>query len=150
MRKYHASIAAFVFFIIMPILVSAQLNQETEIRNLENAEGQAWVKKDSVTLFKLFSADLLVNTPLNRVASLEDLKNLMRTGKIDLSSSEKIIKKISFINNMAVVMGNDIIKPQGAMEHAGKTVTRQYTDIWIKDESGWHLAVRQATNISVL
>jgi hypothetical protein len=150
MRKYHASLAAFVFLIIMPILVSAQQNQEKEIRNLENAEGQAWVKKDSVTLFKLFSADLVVNTPLNRVATLEDLKNLMRAGKIDLSSSEKIIKKISFIDNLAVVMGNDIIKPQGLMEHAGKTVTRQYTDIWIKDKSGWHLTVRQATNISVL
>lgn len=105
MRKYHALLAAFVFLSIMPIFVSAQQNQESEIRNLENAEGQAWVKKDSVTLFKLFSPNLVVNTPLNRVATLEDLKNLMRAGKIDLSSSEKIIKKISFINNMAVVNG---------------------------------------------
>jgi hypothetical protein len=129
---------------------SAQKNNETEIKKLEDMEGEAWVKKDSVILFKLFSPELVVNTPLNRVANLEVIKKLMRAGKIDISSSEKIIEKISFINNMAVVMGHDIVKPQGAMEDAGKTVTRQYTDIWIKDKSGWRLTIRQATKISVL
>ncbi len=129
--------------------MSAQQNQETTIQELEHSEGQAWVNKDTLTLFKLFSPDLIVNTPMNFVATLNDLKKLIRSGKVDISSSEKIIKKISFINDMAVVMGNDIVKPQGLMEHAGKTTTRQYTDIWIKDKSGWHLTVRQATILSV-
>ncbi|MEO6812868.1 MAG: nuclear transport factor 2 family protein [Ginsengibacter sp.] len=128
----------------------AQENPETVIRNLENAEGQAWVNKDSVALFKMFSPQLVVNTPLNRVATLDMVKKLMRAGKIDVSFTEKIIEKITFINNMAVVMGRDNIKPQGAMENAGKTVTRQYTDVWIKDESGWHLTIRQATIISII
>lgn len=128
----------------------AQQNEETVIRNLENAEGQAWVDKDSVALFKMFSPQLVVNTPLNRVATLEVVKKLMRSGKIDVSSSEKIIEKITFLKDMAIVMGRDIIKPQGAMENAGKTVTRQYTDVWIKDESGWHLTIRQATIISII
>lgn len=127
----------------------AQENKETEIRNLEKIEGEAFVKKDTTTLFSLFSPQLVVNTPLNRVATLEDIKRLLRIGKIDLTSSGKNIEKITFINNMAIVMGQDIIKPQGAMEGAGKIVTRRYTDVWIKDESGWKLTVRQATNISV-
>ena len=122
---------------------------ETVIRNLENAEGQAWVNKDSVVLFKLFSPQLVVNTPLNKVATLDIVKKLMRAGKINVSYSEKIIEKITFIKDMAVVMGHDIVKPQGAMDNAGKTVTRQYTDVWIKDESGWHLTIRQATIISI-
>ena len=127
----------------------AQENNETEIRNLEKMEGDAFVKKDTATLFNLFSPQLVVNTPLNRVATLEDIKRLLRIGKIDLTSSGKNIEKITFINNMAVVMGQDIIKPQGAMEGAGKIVSRRYTDVWIKEESGWKLTVRQATNISV-
>ncbi len=47
-------------------------------------------------------------------------------------------------------MGHDIVKPQGGMENAAKTVTRQYTDIWMKDKTGWRLTARQATIVSVL
>ena len=46
-------------------------------------------------------------------------------------------------------MGHDIVTPQGAMENSGKTVTRRYTDIWMKDKNSWRLTARQATVISV-
>ena len=150
MKKLLLPFLLSILFVLGHNNSFAQENAETVIRNLENAEGQAWVNKDSVALFKMFSPQLVVNTPLNRVATLEVVKKLMRAGKIDVSYSEKIIEKITFINGMAVVMGRDIIKPQGAMDNAGKTVNRQYTDVWIKDESGWHLTIRQATIISII
>ncbi len=150
MKKILISFLLSIIFVMLHDTSFAQNNSETVIRNLENAEGQAWVNKDSVALFKMFSPQLVVNTPLNRVATLEVLKKLMRAGKIDISSSEKVIEKITFMKDMAVVMGRDIVKPQGAMENAGKTVTRQYTDVWIKDKSGWHLTIRQATIISII
>ncbi len=127
----------------------SQTNNEVQIRELEIKEGQAWVKKDSAALFKLFSPNLIVNTPMNKVATLAMIKKLMQSGKIDISYSEKQIEKITFINNMAVVMGDDIVKPEGMMENAGKTITRQYTDVWIKDNNDWKLSIRQATNISI-
>jgi Domain of unknown function (DUF4440) len=128
----------------------AQQDKELEIRKLENIEGEAWVKKDSVTLFKLFSPVLVVNSPLNKVINLDILKKLMRAGKVDISSCVKEIEKVSFIKDMAVVMGSDIVKPQGAMDNSGKTVTRRYTDIWINDGTDWHLTIRQATIILIL
>jgi|SRR5450432_200236 hypothetical protein len=128
----------------------AQEDKELEIRKLENIEGEAWVKKDSMTLFKLFAPELVVNSPLNNVINLAILKKLIRAGKVDISSSEKKIEKVSFIKDMVVVMGSDIVKPQGAMDNAGKTVTRRYTDIWIYDGAGWRLTIRQATIISIL
>ena len=150
MKNLLMSFLPSILFVLVHNTSFAQQNAETVIRNLENAEGQAWVNKDSVALFKMFSPQLVVNTPLNRVATFDILKKLMRSGKIDISSSEKIIEKITFIKDMAIVMGRDVVKPQGAMENAGKTVTRQYTDVWIKDESGWHLTIRQATIISII
>jgi Domain of unknown function (DUF4440) len=128
----------------------AQEDKELEIRKLENIEGEAWVKKDSMTLFKLFAPELVVYSPLNNVINLAILKKLIRAGKVDISSSEKKIEKVSFIRDMAVVMGSDIVKPQGAMDNAGKTVTRRYTDIWIYDGADWRLTIRQATIISIL
>jgi hypothetical protein len=127
----------------------AQENNEAEIRKLENMEGEAWIKKDTATLLKLFSPQLIVNTPYNRIADLNGVMALARMGKIDASFVEKGIEKISFVENIAIVMGHDIIKPQGAMENAGKTVTRRYTDIWMKDIASWRLVARQATNISI-
>ncbi|HEY2650090.1 MAG TPA: nuclear transport factor 2 family protein [Puia sp.] len=149
MKKFYFPIVLTIFFGLTSHITVAQ-DRETEIRFIENVEGEAWVKKDSATLFKLFSPELVVNSPLNKVVNLEILKMLMRAGKVDISSSEKQIEKVSFINDMAVVMGNDVVKPQGAMDNAGKTVTRRYTDIWIKDSTGWRLTIRQATIISVL
>ncbi|MBA3648590.1 MAG: nuclear transport factor 2 family protein [Chitinophagales bacterium] len=61
----------------------------------------------------------------------------------------QLIEKISFVQNIAIVMGHDIVKPKAGMENAGKTVTRRYTDIWMKDGDGWRLTARQATIISV-
>jgi Domain of unknown function (DUF4440) len=148
MKKMLLSVITILFTLTYHFSL-AQENNETEIRNLEKMEGEAFVKKDTITLYNLFSPHLVVNTPLNRVATLEDIKRLILLGKIDVASSEKIIEKITFIDDMAVVMGHDIIKPQGAMQDAGKTVTRRYTDVWIKEKSGWKLTIRQATNISV-
>lgn len=129
MKKIRKSISVIIFLLSSNFLF-AQQNQETEIRNLEELEGQSWVKKDTTTLFQLFSPQLVVNTPLNRCATLQDIKRLTRMSKIDIASSEKLIEKISFINDMAVVMGQDVVKPQGGMQDAGKTVTRRYTDVW--------------------
>lgn len=136
-------------FLLCQNFLFAQQNLETEIRNLEETEGQSWVKKDTSMLFQLFSPQLVVNTPLNRCATLQEIKQLTRMGKIDLSYSKKMIEKITFINGMAVVMGQDIIKPRGNMKDAGKTVTRRYTDVWEKAQNKWKLIIRQATIISI-
>jgi hypothetical protein len=149
MKKICVLFIATALLQLTSFVSSAQPNNEQEIRKLEDMEGQAWVQKDSAMLFKLFSPQLVVNTPLNKVVTLDVLKKLIRAGKIDASSIEKVIEKISFINGMAVVMGHDVIKPRGQMENSGKTVTRQYTDVWIKDKGKWRLTIRQATIISI-
>lgn len=148
MKKIIALVMVVIFLLSSNFLF-AQQNSETEIRNLEELEGQSWVKKDTTTLFRLFSPELVVNTPLNRCATLQAIKQLTRSGKIDISYSEKLIEKITFMDDLAVVMGKDIVKPQGGMMDAGKTVTRRYTDVWKKTENKWALIIRQATIISI-
>ena len=148
MKKIVTPILALLF-VLFRNFSFAQKNAETEIRNLEKLEGQSWVKKDTATLFQLFSSELVVNTPLNRTATLENIKQLTHLGKIDIGYSKKIVERITFINDMAVVMGHDIVKPQGGMQDAGKTVTRRYTDVWIKAQDKWVRIIRQATIISI-
>lgn len=118
-------------------------------KNLNHYKDQAFEKKDTATLLKLCSPQLLVNTPLNRVATFDDVMHLIRIGKIDVSADEKVIEKITFVENIIIVMGYDIVKPEGAIANAGKTVRRRYTDIWTKDKNSWRLTARQATIVSV-
>lgn len=147
--KRILSRSLFVCFLLFSISAFAQQNMDAKIRQLEKMEGEAFAKKDTTTLLTLFSPQLVVNTPLNRVATFEDVMHLIRIGKIDVSADEKVIEKITFVENVAIVMGYDIVKPQGAMANAGKTVKRRYTDIWMKDKNNWRLTARQATIILI-
>jgi hypothetical protein len=147
--KRILSRSLFVCFLLFTFSAFAQQNIDAEIRQLEKMEGEAFAKHDTATLLTLFSPQLVVNTPLNRVATFEDVMQLIREGKIDVIADEKFIEKITFVENVAIVMGYDMVKPQGAMANAGKTVKRRYTDIWLKDKNTWRLTARQATIISI-
>jgi hypothetical protein len=149
MKRLITFSALTLIFTMLYFISNAQSEREKEIRNLEKIEGESWAKKDTAMLLKLFSKDLVVNTPLNRVATFNQVMNLARAGKIDVSSDEKKIEKITFLNDMAIVMGKDVVKPQGKMVNAGKTVTRSYTDIWLKNNAEWKLTIRQATIIKI-
>jgi ketosteroid isomerase-like protein len=147
--KLFSSITVLMSVLLISMASLAQQNNETEIRNLEKQEGEAFVKKDMIALLKLFSPNLVVNSPVNKVFGFADVMNMIRNRKIDVGPVEKVIEKITFVENIAIVMGHDIVTPQGAMDNAGKTLTRRYTDIWMKDKNSWRLSARQATIISV-
>ncbi len=68
-------------------------------------EGEAFAKKDIAALLKLFSPNLIVNSPLNKVVTFKDVMNMVHAGKIDVGSVEKVIEKIAFVENITIVMG---------------------------------------------
>ena len=127
----------------------AQSSEDTEIRKLEDAQREAFLKKDTTALYKIFSPDFVVNAPTNKITTLQQLKYLIRSGEVDMEVFERVTEKVSFINNIAVAMGNETLHPTGKMPNAGKTVKRRYTNIWMKNKTGWQLVARQATIISV-
>jgi hypothetical protein len=91
----------------------------------------------------------VVNNPDNRVVTAQQVRAFMRTGKIDYSTFERIIEKVTVVDNVAIAMGHELITPQRQTTNAGKTVTRRYTDVWVRQAGAWRLAARQATNILV-
>ena len=109
----------------------AQDTRETEIRRMENLERESVLKGDSVALFdKIWSPNMIVNTPANIVGTVEGTKAHLRSGDLNYLSFERNIEKITFNDNVAVVMGGEIIKPQGHQVNAGKTVSRRFTHVW--------------------
>lgn len=128
----------------------AQDARESEIRRLEDLERQSVLKSDSTALFdKIWSPKMIVNTPANVVGTVEGTKTHFRSGALRYLSFERTIEKIAVHDNVAIVMGGEVIKPQGTQLHAGKVVTRRFTHVWLYQNSSWSLVGRQATIIKV-
>src|SRR5689334_11930069 len=99
--------------------------REAEIRRLEDLERTSVLKTDSSMLYnKLWSSTMIVNTPANIVGTVEGTKAHLRSGGLHYLSFERTIEKIAFHDNVIIVMGGEVIKPQGKQPNAGKTVTR--------------------------
>ncbi len=130
--------------------LAAQDTKEAAIRTLENQEREAVLRGDSTALFtRLWSPTMIVNTPANRVGTVEGTKMQLRTGQLSYASFERHIEKITFNGDLAIVMGEEILKPQGQQMNAGKVVTRRFTNIWRNSANSWSMIARQATIIKV-
>ena len=130
--------------------VLAQDPRESQIRRLEKLERESVLKGDSVALFdKIWSPKMIVNTPANVVGTVEGTKAHFRSGDLNYLSFERNIEKISFNDNVAIVMGGEVIKPQGKQVNAGKVVTRRFTHVWQYSNNSWSIIARQATIIKV-
>ena len=146
----------FTLFIYSICLTSISINvlaqdpREVEIKRLENLERESVLKTDSAALFdKLWSPKMVINSPANTVGTVEGTKQLLRTGGLHYLSFERNIEKITFNNDVAIVMGSEVIKPQGSQPNAGKTVTRRFTNVWQLSNNHWSIIARQATIIKV-
>lgn len=143
------AVICFFLFLLASDFCFAQQSGEAVLRNLENSEKEAILKGDTLTLIKLLSPQIIVHNPENTIVKFDQIIERVKSGKINYSSFDRIIENISFVENIAIVMGKEIIIPQGATMNAGKTVTRRFTNIWMKDKGVWRLTARQATIIFV-
>ena len=131
-------------------MAQSQDPRETEIRRLENLERESVLKFDSAALFgKIWSSRMVVNTPANVVGTVEGTKTQLRSGNLNYLSFERNIEKITFYDNVAIVMGGEKVKPQGKQMNAGKIVSRRFTNVWMYSNNSWSIIARQATIIKV-
>src|SRR5690606_37262041 len=92
--------------------VFAQNPREAEIRRMETLERESVLKGDSSVLFdKVWSPQMIINTPANIVGTVEGTKAHFRSGDLNYLSFERMIEKIMFHDNIAIVMGGEVIKP---------------------------------------
>ena len=103
-NKLLPALVVMFSFLLTGHLTFAQQNREAEIRNLESRERDAVLKSDSAILYnKLWSPNMVIHTPANRVGTVEGTKMQLRTGKLNYLSFERAIEKITFNDNLAIV-----------------------------------------------
>lgn len=117
------------------------------IRQLEKTETVAVVTRDTVALLDdIWSDYMTVNVPHNAVAS----RNGQRRRPVGLfyeRLDRNIEKLIVYTDQLAMTMGNEVIKRKPPMTLAGQTLTRRYTHVWMKTDGKWRLAIRHANFI---
>src|SRR5690349_7766568 len=119
MKYANIVIASFFFMFFSINKLSAQSSAEAGIRRLENLERESVLKGDSIALFnKLWSPNMVINTPSNTVGTVEGTKEHLRKGGLNYLQFDRMIEKIIFQDCIAVVMGGEIIKPQGKQPNA--------------------------------
>jgi len=136
----------FFAFILTTAISSGQSKDDLEIRRLESLWTQLLDKADTTSLLKIWSKDYVVNNPDGKIATPKDIISLIKKGHV-FPSVERIIEKITFTQNVAIVMGKEIEHSKKTDPNVDQMVTRRFTNIWIKTDSVWQLIARQSTKI---
>ena len=139
------------FFVCMLSCIGAraQASDTTVIKDLEMRMKTAVLNGDTATFFGFAAPEFVVNNPANHVATQEMVKKFTRTGQIAYSSYEIEVEKIVIVENVAISMGKEVVVPKDNANHLGKTVTRRYTNVWMKRKGIWKMVARQSTEIAV-
>ncbi|ANF49141.1 hypothetical protein A0O34_00575 [Chryseobacterium glaciei] len=125
-----------------------QSKDEVEIRRLEKLWTTLLDKGDTVSLASIWSKDYVVNNPNGKIVTPSDIIKLMKEGhKFPLV--ERYIEKITFNENVAIVMGKEMQQPSENIKNVDNWLPRRFTNVWIKKGKNWQLAARQSTEISV-
>ena len=126
----------------------SQSKVETEIRKLEQLELTTVQKGDTTALLNIWAKEFVVNNPYQQIVTVPQIFGFIRSGQIDYTTVVRQVEKVTVVENIAISMGKEIVTPEKKTNFAGKTVTRQYTNIWIKRNNSWKMVARQATIIS--
>lgn len=60
-------------------------------------------------------------------------------------SVERIIEEITFKQNIAIVMGNELHQPVNMTTNQEQWIPGRFTNVWIKTENKWQLASRHSS-----
>jgi ketosteroid isomerase-like protein len=122
---------------------------EKTIRSLEAQEVTAVLNQDVATLRRLMSEQYIVNNPQNGITpDREGVLDRVSRGLIRYAVFDRRIEAIRFSGDVAIVMGLEIVVPQGDAPRAGQTVHRRFTNIWRRSGSTWHSIARHANVIA--
>jgi uncharacterized protein DUF4440 len=126
---------------------------EEVVRSLDNQERIAALSRDVPALERLWSEQLTINAPNNRVVvgRQANLDTFVRSGIINFSSFERAIEFLRVDDDFAIIMGLETVRPIADAPSvglvAGQIVKRRFTNVWKKEGGTWRLYWRHANVI---
>lgn len=128
-------------------MASRDTNDATDwmsaVTELEGQSRKAFLARDLETLNSLWSDDLVVNSPINRIHNKERVLALLEEGTISHISYEIEIEQIERRRDLVIVMGGDTV-----INSAGSSpISRRFTNVWRLENGAWRMFIRHANII---
>jgi ketosteroid isomerase-like protein len=121
---------------------------EREVAQLDAAHASAILSGNVGALRRLMAPDLVVNHPTGRIVDeTEGIIAMIGTGVIRYTAFERHPERFIVHSDMVVVMGRETVVPARGAPNAGKTLERRYTNVWMRHDGQWQLAIRHANNV---
>ena len=143
MKKINVLIIAFT---LITSLAFSQSKDEQRIRELEKHWTALLDQGDTEALLKIWTEEYVVNNPKGKIVTPPDIVALMKSGHV-FPQVERIIEKITFNGNMAIVMGKELQQPADMTPDQEDWIPRRFTNVWVKNKKEWQLAARQSAQI---
>ncbi len=143
MYTFRFVLISFVFYTTFAF---GQSDEEKEIRHLEKHWTALLDQGDTTALLKIWADNYVVNNPNGKIVTPKDIIALMKTGH-RFPLVERFIEKVTFNQNMAIVMGKELQQPENKTMNHKDWIPRRFTNVWIKTENEWQLAARQSAKI---
>lgn len=113
---------------------------ELEIHTLEDVARNAFLAADVAALNRLWAEGYIVNSPLQKTLTKDQVLQLLQAGRIRHSRYEFEIEHMSRHGDVVIVMGHDWVEdpPDGAVSR------RRYTNVWQFGDGYWRAIARHA------
>jgi ketosteroid isomerase-like protein len=111
-----------------------------EMTAREEEQRRAFVARDIERLDGMWSDDLLVNSPINRVHRKRLVLDLLRAGTIAHVSFDAQIDAVERQRDLVIVMGSEtVVNTPG-----GPVIHRRFTNVWRAEDGTWRMILRHA------
>ncbi len=128
---------------VMPDMPEQNQDQH-DIQALNNDEVQAFLRNDVEALALVWSDDLVVTNPLNKLVTKQQVLGMVSSGFLKINSYSRKIEYSHEYNGTFVIAGTEEVIWGGRMPHTGKTESLRFTAIWIKQQGRWQEVARHA------
>ncbi len=118
--------------------------REAVIRRLNDDEVDAFLRRDTAVLARLWSPDMVVTNPLNQLVTKDDVLGMIRSGFLVITSYDRQLEYIRAYGNMVVVAGRETVTWGGRMPFAGRAQQLRFTAVWMVQDGQWLEIARHA------
>lgn len=126
---------------------AAKKEGEGIVKRLSDEEAAAFLRRDSDTLSRMWSDDLVVTNPLNTLVTKRQVLEMVRSGFLVITSYSRKVEYAKRYEDIVILVGAEEVVWGGRMPNAGKSEKLRFTAVWRNENGTWREVARHANII---
>jgi hypothetical protein len=126
--------------------------EEAALLSVDVRQRTAVANADLAAIAAISHPNLRVNAPTNRILTRESLIAMVGSGDIRNEVFERTPEDVQITGDVGVVMGREVVFPGAASEQARvfgqRTLTRRYTNVYLREGGEWRHLARHANVVA--